>query len=112
MPNKERRNGDILILEKLGDIHTNLALNTQETKNTTDQLVKLNGKVAAHETRLQSMESNQALTSTALAQLQQTESKKDGTKNTYVEWFVKGLMGIGFLLLYYLLTHAGFPDFL
>lgn len=103
---EERRQGDLLIMEKLSAMHTDLALNTQSTKQTTEQLIKLNGKVVAHESRLQTLESNQALISSNLA-------KSDTKRADWLEWLLKGLVVTGLALMYYLLTHAGgFPDFL
>lgn len=107
-----RRNGDLLILEKLSSIEVNLALNTQATQNQNDQLIKLNGKVAAHESRLQATESNAALMSSALASLQSQANDKTSKAGNWMEWFIKGAIVVGFGLLYYLLTHTGFPDFL
>lgn len=110
---EERRQGDLLILEKLADIQTNLALNTQETKRIADAQVKTNGKVAAHEVRQQSMEANQAVMATALAQIQQREEKQNNKKDDWLDWLLKGIVVVGLALFYYLLTHAGdFPDFL
>lgn len=103
---EERRQGDLLILEKLSDIQTNLALNTRETSRIADAQVKTNGKVAAHEVRMQTLEANQALISTNLA-------KSDNKKGEWLDWFIKGVIVIGLALFYYLLVNAGsFPDFL
>ena len=109
----ERRQGDLLIMDKLSAMHTDLALNTQATKQNTEQLIKLNGKVAAHEVRQQSIEANQAVMATALAQIQDKENTQQKTKNNWLDWLLKGLVVVGLALFYYLLTNAGnFPDFL
>lgn len=103
---EERRQGDLLIMDKLSAMHTDLALNTQSTKQTVEQLIKLNGKVIAHESRLQTLESNQALISSNLA-------KNDNKRADWLEWLLKGIVVTGLALFYYLLTHAGgFPNFL
>jgi RNase H-fold protein (predicted Holliday junction resolvase) len=101
----ERRQGDLLIMDKLSVMHTDLALNTQETKRTTEQLTKLNGKVLAHESRLQTMEANQALISSNLAEAKTKKSE-------WTDWLLKGIVVVALALFYYLLTHNGFPNFL
>jgi hypothetical protein len=108
----ERRSGDLLILEKLADIQTNLALNTQETKRIADAQVKTNGKVAAHEVRQQTLEANQAVIATNLTKIQDREDKKDSNKSDWVTYFLKWFIGIGGALFYYLLIRNGFPHFL
>lgn len=102
---EERRQGDLLIMEKLSAMHTDLALNTQATKQTVEQVTKLNGKVAHHESRLQAVEATQALTASTLAQMQTK-------KQDWLDWLMKGAIAVGLLLFYYLLTHNGFPNFL
>lgn len=102
---QERRQGDLMIMDKLSLMHTELALNTRETTRLAEYQKTTNGKVAAHESRLQAIESNQALISNNLATINQT--KKD-----WLDWLLKGLVVLGLLLAYYLLTHNGFPDFL
>ncbi len=112
MSPSERRAGNEVILDRLGDIKTNLALNTQETGRLAEYQKTLNGKVVAHETRLQSIESNQALTSTALAQLQAEKFKQDGTMNEWTKYFIKAALAIAGAIIYFILTRNGFPDFL
>jgi hypothetical protein len=110
---KERRSGDLLIMDKLAAMHTDLALNTQATKQTTEQLVKLNGKVVAQESRIQAVESNQALVSNNLATINQSNANRADELQGWRDWAVKGIIAIVVMLFYYLLTHAaGFPNFL
>lgn len=109
---EERRQGDLLIMDKLSAMHTDLALNTQATKQTTEQVTKLNGKVAHHETRLQSIEATQSLTASTLAQLQASNTEKKKEIKDWMDWLVKGVIAVGLALFYYLLTHNGFPNFL
>lgn len=109
---EERRKGDLLILEKLSDIHTNLALNTQETTRLAEYQKTTNGKVAAHETRLQAIESNQALISNNLASITQANTVKSAELRGWKDWAVKGVIAVVVMLFYYLLTHNGFPSFL
>ncbi len=108
----ERRQGDLLIMDKLSAMHTDLALNTQATKQTTVELAKLNGKVVAHESRLQAVEANQALISTNLTNLNTINTTKSNEFRGWRDWAVKGLIAIIVMLFYYLLTHNGFPQFL
>jgi len=108
----ERRQGDLLILEKLSEVHTELALNTQATKQTTQELTKLNGKVVAHESRLQAIESNQALISNNLAQVNQANIKRNDQYSGWRDWAVKGVIAVIVMLFYYLLANNGFPNFL
>jgi hypothetical protein len=108
----ERRNGDILILEKLADIHTNLALNTQETSRIAKAQETTNGKVAAHEVRQQALEANQAVMATTLAQLTAANTDKTKELRGWRDWALKGLIAVIVMLFYYLLTHNGFPNFL
>ena len=93
-------------------MHTDLALNTQATKQTTIELTKLNGKVVAHETRLQAIESNQALISNNLSNLNTTNATKSNELRGWRDWALKGLIAVVVMLFYYLLKNNGFPDFL
>lgn len=77
MPEEDRRKGDLLILEKLSNIQTNLALNTQETKRLAEYQKMTNGKVASHEVRLQSIEGASAITSTKLAEIVADKQKAE-----------------------------------
>jgi hypothetical protein len=115
----ERRQGDLLIMDKLAaiqekqsDMHTELALNTQATKQGTEQITRLNGKVAAHESRLQAIESNQALISNNLAQVNQSNIVRNNQYTGWRDWAVKGVIAVIVMLFYYLLTKNGFPNFL
>lgn len=107
----DRRKGDLVIMEKLGAMHTELALNTQATKQTTIELTKLNGKVVAHETRLQAIESNQALISSNLSTLNTVNAEKSNEVRGWRDWAFKGVIAIVVMLFYYLLTNNGFPNF-
>jgi hypothetical protein len=110
---QDYRENDKIILEEIRNlqkdisrIDINLALNTQETARLAKYQELMNGRVAAHETRMQVVEGAQAITSTAVASIQQN-------KNHWTDWLVKGVVGVGLALLYYLLTHGGgFPNFL
>jgi hypothetical protein len=108
----ERRQGDLLILEKLGAIQTDLALNTQETTRIAKAQETTNGKVAAHEVRQQSLEANQAVMATTLAQLTAANNSKLDEFKGWRDWAIKGAIAVIVMLFYYLLTHAGFPNFL
>lgn len=109
---EERRNGDMLIMEKLSAMHTELALNTRETTRIAEYQKATNGKVAAHETRLQAIESNQALISNNLAQLNQVNTDRSSETRGWKDWGLKGIIAIIVMLFYYLLTNNGFPNFL
>src|SRR5215210_8645905 len=104
----ERRKADITIIEKLGDIHTNLALNTQETKRVGDELVKLNGKVVAHESRLQNLEGANAMMGATLTQLHAAAVEKGNEKRDWTDWAIKTGIALLAALFYFLLTKAGF----
>lgn len=108
----ERRKSDLAILERLGDIQTNLALNTQETTRLANEQNKLNGKVVAHESRLQSIEAANAMTSVTLAQLHTNAMEKSQGKKDWTDWALKAGIVLVATLFYFLLTKAGFPNFL
>lgn len=113
MPEEERRNGDLLIMEKLSAMHTELALNTRETSRLADYQKTTNGKVAAHETRLQAIESNQALITNNLAQLTTANVTRQSEYRGWRDWALKGVIAIVVMLFYYLLTNSEkFPKFL
>ena len=69
------------IKESIGTIKTDLAVNTTRTGNIEEHLKTLNGKVQAHESRLQVQEGAVALNSSIIANL--TDSSK-ATK-TFIE---------------------------
>jgi hypothetical protein len=90
---EERRQGDLLIMEKLSAMHTDLALNTRETTRIAEYQKATNGKVAAHESRLQAIESNQALTANALAAVNADRTERMTTRKliySRVAWAIAG----------------------
>lgn len=116
---QDRRENDIIILEEIRNlqkdvsrIDINLALNTQETSRLAKYQELMNGRVAGHESRMQVVEGAQALSATTLAALQTKEHDRDGKKSDWIDWLLKGLVVVGLSLIYYLLTHNGFPNFL
>jgi hypothetical protein len=109
---EERRQGDLMIMDKLSAMHTDLALNTRETTRIAEYQKQTNGKVAAHETRLQAIESNQALISNNLAQINSLNAAKSSQSRDWKDWGLKGIIAIAVMLFYYLLTNNGFPNFL
>ena len=109
---EERRQGDLLIMEKLSAMHTDLALNTRETTRIAEYQKATNGKVAHHETRLQAIESNQALISNNLAQLNQINVDRSKESKGWKDWAIKGVIAVIVMLFYHLLINNGFPDFL
>jgi len=83
-------------------MHTELALNTRETSRIAKAQETTNGKVAAHEVRQQSLEANQAVMATALAEIK--SEKKENTKNrsatqSRVFWAIAGVTVSGVLSL-------------
>ncbi len=109
---EERRQGDLAILDKLAEIHTNLALNTQETARIAKAQESTNGKVAGHEVRQQALEANQAVMATTLAQLTSANNNKANEARGWRDWAIKGVIAIVVMLFYYLLINNGFPKFL
>lgn len=106
----ERR--DTTVLNHLIDIKSGLAENTAETKALTDQVRTLNGKVAGHESRLQSLESDKAVNAYRNSSVEKTA---DGRTELFRRWTDRvawGIFILFLLLFYYLLTHVGFPDFI
>ena len=103
---QDRRETDKVILDRLDKIQDtstqtqiNLALNTRATQGVEEHLKTLNGKVAAHETRMQSVEGAQAITSTAVAEIKQSNSDKVKQRSSdydKVKWIAIGL-GITFI---------------
>lgn len=93
-------------------MHTELALNTRETTRIAEYQKSTNGKVAAHESRLQAIESNQALISNNLAQVNQSNITRNNQYSGWRDWAVKGVIAVVVMLFYYLLINNGFPNFL
>ena len=116
---QDRRDTDKIILDEIRNlqkdvsrIDLNLALNTQETTRLAQYQEKMNGRVAGHESRMQIIEGAQAITSTAVAKIQDKEEKQDDKKSDWTDWLLKGLVVLGLSIAYYILTHNGFPNFL
>jgi hypothetical protein len=79
-------------------IAKDLATNTEATKNIERQLITLNGKVANHETRMQASEAAQAITTTAVATIQQARDKQRTRLYDILEragWAVSSVLAIG-----------------
>lgn len=106
----ERR--DQTVLNHLIDIKTGLAENTAETRALTDQVKTLNGKVAGHESRLQSLEVDKAVNSKRNEQEDKRDDFKTQLFRRWTDRLVWGAFVIFLMLFYYLLTHNGFPDFI
>ena len=109
---EDRRENDKVILDRLDKIQDditstkiNLALNTQETSRLADYQKTTNGKVAAHEVRQQSLEANQAVMATALAEIKADSASRLNTARSWHDWALKGVIAIVVMLFYYLLTH-------
>jgi hypothetical protein len=111
MPEERRQGYELIstqlsaIQDKIGTMHTELALNTRETSRIAKAQETTNGKVAAHEVRQQSLEANQAVMATALAEIKTT-------KQGWEDWLKKGVVVLILSLAYYVLIHNGFPNFL
>ncbi len=109
---QERRENDKIILDRLDKLQEtstktqiDLALNTRATQGVEEHLKTLNGKVAAHETRMQSVEGAQAITSTAVAQIKiEDDDKKKTRRSDYekLKWILIGFVitFIGNLILF------------
>ncbi|MBA3756488.1 MAG: hypothetical protein H0X02_09775 [Nitrosomonas sp.] len=103
---QDHRENDKIILDRLDKLQEtstktqiDLALNTRATQGVEEHLKTLNGKVAAHETRMQSVEGAQAITSTAVAEIKQINLdtfKKRSSDYDKVKWIAIGL-GITFI---------------
>ncbi len=98
---QDRRENDNIILDRLDKLQEtstktqiDLALNTRATQGVEEHLKTLNGKVAAHETRMQSVEGAQAITSTAVARIQGDDDDKRKTRRSdynKLKWILIGL---------------------
>jgi hypothetical protein len=116
----ERRDNTILnaVLETnklINEQSIELAKNTTETRLLKESVQTLNGKVAGHETRLQTQEGLNALMAQGLQNLKDKEEKAESETTFWQrnqDKIVWGIIGIGLMLFYYLLTHNGFPRFL
>lgn len=115
---KERRDNSVLeavmaVSKQASNLEVKLAENTNETKNIVSHLSQLNGSVAKHEAAIGAAVQNLALL-TQTVQLQQDMLKESkSSRNTWLDWLLKGIVGIALLLLYSLLTNAGIvKDFL
>lgn len=107
----ERRDNSVLqalsdIRVELISIGKDLAVNTTKTGYIEDHLKTLNGKVAAHESRLQLNESSLSLQTQVLTELT-TQTKEDKTFwKANKEKFAWLVLGSGFsLLVGYIATH-------
>jgi hypothetical protein len=96
----------------LGEIKSNLAVNTTKTTAIEEHLKTLNGKVAAHESRLQVTEGHDALSNQLLQQVVSQLNEKKSEKRDWVDWGMKALIALTAALFYWLLTTNGFPKFL
>jgi len=103
---QDRRETDKIILEELRDlkkdvgvIQINLALNTNETSRLAKYQEFQNGRVATQESRMQIVETAQAVTSTAVAKMQISDDKQSEkkTNNTSKAWWIA--IGIGLSIL-------------
>jgi uncharacterized protein HemX len=113
MIRRTSQQSDTIIIEKLGELKTNLALNTQSTENIEGHLVQLNGKVAAHESRLQSNEGSIALMSSSISQMQVDMKSNRRTRQDWLDWLIKAIIVIASMLFYTVLTNTGIvKDFL
>ena len=119
---EERRQGDLLIMDKLsaiqdkmGTMHTELALNTRETSRMAEYQKFTNGKVASLESRIQTVEAAQALTSTTLAQIQSKETQQATKKYDWFVWVVRGFIVFAITtfgwIIFIILTRLGFINF-
>lgn len=85
----ERR--DQTVLNHLIDIKTGLAENTVETRLLKEAVTTLNGKVAGHETRLQSLESDKAVNKVRF----ESEDKQDNYRTQlYRRWTDRIIWGV------------------
>lgn len=116
----ERRDNTILnaVLETnklINEQSIELAKNTTETRLLKESVQTLNGKVAGHETRLQTQEGLNALMAQGLQNLKDREEAAE-SKTTFwsrnQDKFIWGVIGLGLTLFYFLLKSAGFPAFL
>jgi hypothetical protein len=103
----------------LSQIKTDLAINTTKTGAIEEHLKTLNGKVATQEVRQQEQAATQALLAQAITSLKDTmqtmETRTEKNDNIWREnrgKVIWGLIVIGLMLFYYILTHIGFPNFL
>lgn len=95
------------IINHLVDIKRELATNTAVTVELKDQLRTLNGKVAAHESRLQSLESDKAVNN-RMDEL--NEKRTENNSSIWRRWTDKMLWGgtaLLALILYRVLVETG-----
>jgi hypothetical protein len=123
---QDRRENDKIILDRLEKIQDdstqfkiNLALNTQATKgietNVTaiqEHLKTLNGKVITQAASIQSLQAADVLTAAYIKKAEDDKQRASQERGGWRDWVIKGFIVIVVMLFYYLLTHAGFPDFL
>jgi hypothetical protein len=118
MADPERRDNTVLqavldLTKQVSAIQTELAVNTTETKNIVSRLDKLNGSVAKHDTAISLNEQAIALLTQTITALSRAEQSSADAKSNWLDWLLKGLVVMGLLLFYTLLTHAGVvQDFL
>lgn len=107
----ERRENTVL--DHLIDIKAALAENTAETKALTEQIKGLNGKVAGHESRLQSLESDKAVKIREDSLSNTKENRRTIRWENYMDKIIWGIIIIVCMLLYQVLIQTGLiTDFL
>jgi IS1 family transposase len=116
---EERRQNDIIILEEIRElqknvnkIDVNLALNTHETGRLAKYQELMNGRVASHESRLQTIEGANALTATALAEIKTAKQKQSDTRSMILSRAGWAIAGGGLVLMGRILTYLIQNDFI
>jgi hypothetical protein len=112
MPEDDRRDTTTLqaildLTSKVSDIQTELATNTNETKNIVARLDKLNGSVAKHDTSISLIERATALLTQSMEGAASRQSEIASTKKGWMDWLLKGIVVIALLLFYKLLITSG-----
>lgn len=100
------QNEDGVLIQMAKDIAETTAI----AKNIDRQLLSLNGKVAAHESRLQSLEGTYAITAQSVAKLNEHTSTIRTTTWRIVEkslWAIIGVVSIGLYNLFIYLIKSG-----
>jgi hypothetical protein len=108
----DRRDTQVLqavldLTKQVSDIQTELAVNTNESRNIVSRLDKLNGSVAKHDTAISLNEQAIALLTQTLTGFAKNKDSSEATKSQWLDWLLKGLVVVGLLLFYKLLTHTG-----